>query len=74
MEYFSVVVVIDLVAVMSDSWQPHGLQPSKLICPCDFQARIMEWVLFPPPGDLPDLEIEPKSFASPAMAGRFFTT
>ena len=28
----------------------------------------------PPPGDLPDLEIEPTSLASPAMAGGFFTT
>ena len=28
---------------------------------------------FPPPGDLPE-EIEPASFLSPAMAGRFFTT
>ena len=35
-----------------------------------FQARILEWIPFPPPGDLPDPEIEP---ASPALAGRFFT-
>ena len=28
---------------------------------------------FPPPGDLPDPEIEPASLASPALAGRFFT-
>ena len=28
----------------------------------------------PPPRDLPDPEIEPLSFASPALAGRFFTT
>ena len=28
----------------------------------------------PPPGDLPDLEIEPASLMSPALAGRFFTT
>ena len=27
-----------------------------------------------PPGDLPDLEIEPLSPMSPALAGRFFTT
>ena len=35
------------------------------------QARILEWVAFPPPGDLPDLWIE---LTSPALAGRFFTT
>ena len=29
---------------------------------------------FPPPGDLPDLEIKPASLASFALAGRFFTT
>ena len=27
-----------------------------------------------PPGDLPDLRIEPASLMSPALAGRFFTT
>ena len=29
---------------------------------------------FPPPGDLPDPGIEPKSPAAPALAGGFFTT
>ena len=29
---------------------------------------------FPPPGDLPNPEIEPGSPASPGLAGRFFTT
>ena len=29
---------------------------------------------FPPPGDLPDPEIQPASFMSPALAGGFFTT
>ena len=28
----------------------------------------------PPPGDLPDPEIEPMSLTAPAMAGKFFTT
>ena len=28
----------------------------------------------PSPGDLPDTEIEPASFISPALAGGFFTT
>ena len=39
-----------------------------------FQARILEWVAFPFPGDLPDPGIEPASPVSPALAGRFFTT
>ena len=35
------------------------------------QARILEWVAFPSPEDIPNSGIEP---ASPALAGRFFTT
>ena len=35
------------------------------------QTRLLKWVEFPLPGDLPDPEIEP---GSPALAGGFFTT
>ena len=38
------------------------------------QGRILEWLPFPTPLDLPDPGIEPVPLASPAMAGRFFTT
>ena len=38
------------------------------------QARIVEWVPCPPPGDLPNTGIEPTSLMSPALAGEFFTT
>ena len=38
------------------------------------QARILEWVVMPPPGDLPNPGMEPESLTSPALAGRFFTT
>ena len=38
------------------------------------QARILEWVAFPPLGDLPDPGIEPMSLESPALAGGFFTS
>ena len=34
------------------------------------QVRIREWVAFPSPGDLPDLEIEPGSLA---LQEDFFT-
>ena len=34
------------------------------------QARVLDWVPFPPPGDLPDPGIKP---ASPTLADRFFT-
>ena len=35
------------------------------------QARILEWLPFPPPGDLPDPGIIP---AFPALTGGFVTT
>ena len=38
------------------------------------QARILEWVAVPPPGDLPDPGIEPVSLMFPALAVWFFTT
>ena len=36
------------------------------------QARIMEWVGCPTPGDLPNPGIKPASLAFPALAGGFF--
>ena len=29
---------------MSDSLWPHGLYSTRLLCPWDFQARVLEWV------------------------------
>ena len=52
-----------VVSVMSHSLQPYGLGI--------LQARILEWVAMPSPGDLPDPGIKP---LSPASAGGFFTT
>ena len=37
------------------------------------QARILEWLPFPPPGDLPNPGTEPASLTSPALAGGFST-
>ena len=39
-----------------------------------FQARTLERLSVPSPGNLPNLGIEPVSSASPALAGAFFTT
>ena len=36
-----------------------------------FQARILEWVVIPTPGDLSNPEIETVTPASPALAGGF---
>ena len=38
-----------------------------------FQAEILEWVAIFYSRDLPDPGLEPRSLASPALAGRFFT-
>ena len=38
------------------------------------QARTLEWLPLPVPGDLPHPGTESSSLISPALAGRFFTT
>ena len=59
-------------SVMSDSLEPSGLQPARLLCPWNLPGKkYWSGLPFPPPGDLPGPGIEP---ASPALAGRFFTT
>ena len=37
-------------------------------------ARILEWLPFPLPGDVPDPGIKPVTPAAPALAGSFFIT
>ena len=39
-----------------------------------FQARILEWVVFPSPRNPPNPGTEPKALTSPVLAGGFFTT
>ena len=56
--------LFDPVDCSSPSSSVHGI----------LQARILEGLPFPSPGDLPDPGIKSVSFASPALAGRFFTT
>ena len=49
-------------SVMSDCLQPPGLQPTRLLCPCGFSRQENQsGLLCPPPGDLPNPEIEPRS-------------
>ena len=51
-------------SVVSDSLWPHGLQPTRLLCPWGF-SRQEYWsgLPCPPPGDLPNPGIEPRSSA-----------
>ena len=60
---------------MSDSLQPHVLQLARFRCPWDFPGKNTGvGYHFLLQGDLPDPEIKPASFASPAVVGGFFTT
>ena len=34
-------------SIVSDSWRPHGLQSTRLLCPWNCPARILEWVAIP---------------------------
>ena len=57
-------ILCDLVVCSPAGSSVHG----------SFQARILEWLPFPPPGDLPGTGTEPTSLASPALEGGFFST
>ena len=70
-----VVEYVYACSVVSDSLQPHGLEPPSLLCQWDFPwQKYWSGLPFPSPGDLPDPGIKPTSPVSPALAGRFFTT
>ena len=50
------------LSVMSNSLRPHGLQPARLLCPCEFSRQEYESGLpCPPPGNLPNPGMEPKT-------------
>ena len=51
---------------MFDSLQPHGLQPTRLLCQWILQAK-MSGLSCPPPGGLPDPGVEPESSTAPAL-------
>ena len=54
-----------LCSVVSDSLGPHGLRPTRLLCPWDFSGKNTGVGCH-----LPHPETEP---VSPALVGRFFT-
>ena len=53
--------------VMCNSWWPHGLYPTRLLCPWDSPGKTTEWVAIPLPEDLPGPGTEPISLMSPAF-------
>ena len=49
-------------SVMSKFLRPRGLQPAWLLCPWGYSRQeYWSWLPCPPPGDLPDPGIEPRS-------------
>ena len=54
-------------SVVSDSLQPNGLWPTRLLCPCRF-SRQEYWsgLPCPHPGDLPHPGVKPRSPALPS--------
>ena len=49
------------------------LEPTRLLLHGIFPSRILEWVIFPSPEDLPDPGIEPVSLVSPPLQEDFLT-
>ena len=50
--------------VVSGSLWPHGLYPARLLCPRGFSSQeYWSGLPYPPPGDLPDPEIDSRSSA-----------
>ena len=61
-------------SVMSDSLQPHRLQPTRLLCGI-FQSRILEMVVISySRGSSQPRDRNPASQASFILVGKFFTT
>ena len=58
-------------AIVSDSVAPGAIAQQAPLSMGFSRQEYWSGLPFPPPGHLPDPEIEP---ASPALAGRFFTT
>ena len=57
-----------------DSLWPQDCNPPGSSAHGIFRQEYRNRLPSPPPGDLPDLRTEPTLLASPAVAGRFFTT
>ena len=67
-------VCAQLLQLCPALWDPMDCSPPGSSVHEILQARILEWLPCPSPGDLPHRGIEPRSLTSPALAGMFFTT
>ena len=65
-KYWSILILVGECvlsrSVVSNSLQPHGLQPASLLCPWGFSGQeYWSGLPCPPSGDLPNPGIEPRS-------------
>ena len=59
-----------VASVVSDSLRPHGRQPARLLCPWGFyRQEYWSGLPCPPPGDLPNPGIKPRS---PSQMDKFY--
>ena len=59
--YILIVVMVWLLSCVQLLWS-HGVEPGRLLCPCDFLGKNTGFGLpFPSSGDLPDPGIKPMS-------------
>ena len=63
-----------MCSALSDPLQPHGLSPTRLLCPGDSPGQNTGVGVISSPGNLPHSGIDPLLPVSPALAGGFFTT
>ena len=61
-------------SVVSDFFQPYGLQPARLLCPWVFQARILVWVAISTSRGSSKPSDQTRVSCVSCMAGGFFTT
>ena len=63
-------------SVVSNTLRPHGLQPTRLLCPWSSPGKNIgvSGLPFPTPGDLPDPGMKLTSLVFPELTGRSFTT
>ena len=62
-----------MCSALSDPLQPHGLSPTRLLCPGDSAGQNTGVGVISSPGNLPHPGIDPLLPVSPALAGGFFT-
>ena len=61
-------------SVLTNSATPHAVAHQAPLSMGFSRQEYWSGLPFPAPGDLPNLEMEPMSPVSPALAGGFFTT